>query len=65
MPIDFDNPSLIRTLLIREGRSGYRIEVRRGRDVLLATHPKLVKSFAKAFSIGEQLQIEANKHYEI
>lgn len=56
---DFDNPSVIQTVLTSEGRNGYRVEVKRGRDVVIAAHPKLVKSFKRAFTIGEQMQREA------
>lgn len=63
--IDFDNPSVIRTVLTSEGRQGYRVEVFKGPDVRIAVHPKFVKSFAKAFSIGEQMQSDARKAYAI
>lgn len=57
--IDFDNPSVIRTVLTSEGSKGYRVEVYRGPSVLIAAHPKLIKRFSKAFAVGEQMQRDA------
>jgi hypothetical protein len=65
MLVDFDNPSTIRTVLTSEGRAGYRVEVYRGPDVLIASHPKLIKSFARAFTLGESMQNDARKAYAI